>query len=727
MNDASYAGKLAQLLFRLRLSMRQLLPPPVCGAFSCDQADESIGRIYVINLDREDERWRRVRSELRGIRHGPMDRLATITRRFSAVDARYYRGSPSASELQLEYSLAEQLFVEPNPLLPKRESHERELVRMTRQETAVALSHIAVWRLIARSQVPYTLILEDDIYFRRGFAPNLEAAWAELMRRFPGPETFDVLYLSYKEARSPLPKVDVSNRLFRPLTGLWQLSGYVLSNHGANRLLGLLPVRGPVDLWINHRFGALDVFATHRPIIDQRPDSGSSNSYSILPVLAKVGALTREHPQVLKDRRLPRPVIAFGRHGTGLTSLAMGLSMLGYRCCSDVAALPQSEAGRLLGRRRGRVFDAYVNVGSLSEEHYLQLARSYPKARFILTDGPDNPNARGCDDLAARLRDLSARVLVLPTEHPDKWELLSRFLGVEYPSNPIPTCNDLGQRELSSVGERADINEWNIDVARLRPDSSPWIASEKGWRGIRLADAGWPGGAGNQTEVTDRFSHTESSRWALRDDTFPSNLSIFSPRNFTVSPDGYAHLTLHKERTSVRNYTSASIRSRHRFLHGKFAAEVKPAGVSGLVTGVFLHRNAPRQEIDIEFLGQDTTKMLVNVFYNPGGDGAKMEYGYRGTPALVELGFDAALDFHRYEIEWLTNSIHWLVDDRVVYERVIWDPTPIPHLPMEFNINLWYSRSKELAGPLTDEDLPAKTIVRRIETDAEVAPVGNVT
>lgn len=67
------------------------------------------------------------------------------------------------------------------------------------------------------------------------------------------------------------------------------------------------------------------------------------------------------------------------------------------------------------------------------------------------------------------------------------------------------------------------------------------------------------------------------------------------------------------------------------------------------------------------------------------------------------------------------------VDDRVVYERVIWDPTPIPHLPMEFNINLWYSRSKELAGSLTDEDLPAESIVRRIETHAEVAPVGNDT
>ena len=42
-----------------------------------------------------------------------------------------------------------------------------------------------------------------------------------------------------------------------------------------------------------------------------------------------------------------------------------------------------------------------------------------------------------------------------------------------------------------------------------------------------------------------------------------------------------------------------------------------------------------------EIRGNDTTKMLANVFYNPGPVGTKLEYGYRGTPTESALGSDA--------------------------------------------------------------------------------------
>ena len=106
--------------------------------------------------------------------------------------------------------------------------------------------------------------------------------------------------------------------------------------------------------------------------------------------------------------------------------------------------------------------------------------------------------------------------------------------------------------------------------------------------------------------------------------------------------------------------------------------------------------------------------MLVNVFYNPGIEGAKLEYGYRGTPVLIDLGFDASKEFHFYEIEWSKHAIRWFVDKNVVYERVLWDPTPIPNLPMEFNINLWHSRSKELAGKLDKSRIPAISKIKSV-------------
>ncbi len=154
----------------------------------------------------------------------------------------------------------------------------------------------------------------------------------------------------------------------------------------------------------------------------------------------------------------------------------------------------------------------------------------------------------------------------------------------------------------------------------------------------------------------------------LREDTFPSNLALFTRNNYAMDADGTARLTIRKEQTPVREFTSAALCSRHRYLYGRFVGEVRPVSTPGVITGMFLHRNSPRQEIDIEFIGKDTCKMLVNVFYNPGIEGSRMEYGYRGTPTLVDLGFDASEDFHEYEIDWSETSIRWRVDGRLVYE-----------------------------------------------------------
>ena len=148
------------------------------------------------------------------------------------------------------------------------------------------------------------------------------------------------------------------------------------------------------------------------------------------------------------------------------------------------------------------------------------------------------------------------------------------------------------------------------------------------------------------------------------------------PENLSFSDEG-ARLTFRKERTGVRDYTSASICSIASYLYGRFEAELRAARCSGLITAVFLHRFFPRQEIDIELLGCNPTKLLINVYYNPGDDGAELNYGYRGTPVQIDLGFDASEDFHRYAIEWEPTGIRWFVDDKLIHERASWDPTPI--------------------------------------------------
>ena len=441
----------------------------------------------------------------------------------------------------------------------------------------------------------------------------------------------------------------------------------------------------------------------------------------------------------MKSRFLSRvkrwrgPVFAFGKSGSGLTSLAMALSMLGYRCCGDVTALPICEHADLFGKKRDRVFDAYVNIGVLKPQSLIVLAKVYRKARFIMTvddDGQLNESIKGRqngvpkapvadegwpDGFMMQLsEEVPGNVLVLRAQDCDKWALLCGFLGCDYPVHAYPEFEDQAQRVLCVGTSESDSDRWP-QTRRLKSDSSPWIVSRKNWHGLPFAEArvGVPRNANNRS-LFDKFRELNSELWVLRDDTFPSNLALFRPRNFAIGTDNVAQLTLREERTSVRQFTAASIASRRRYLYGCFAAEVRPSNVPGLITGIFLHRNAPRQEIDLEFLGKDTTKLLVNVYYNPGDEGTKLEYGYRGTPALIDLGFDATSEFHRYEIEWCSDSICWRVDGRLVHKRVMWEPTPIPHLPMQFNVNLWHSRSKELAGRLASGDLPAQSYIRNI-------------
>lgn len=388
-----------------------------------------------------------------------------------------------------------------------------------------------------------------------------------------------------------------------------------------------------------------------------------------------------------------------GSPASGLTALGMALSMLGYTCCSDLDRLPANEERALLRGGRGRLFNAYVNIGSLSAEALVQLVRANPGARVIATSAAALP---------AEVGDHALRLTPAVT---DCWAVLSEFLGIDYPAFPYPASLDLGPRIIAPQGPLRSVRS----SKDLKSDRGPWIMkpSRIEWGGISItarplqhalaAQVDWASGATLEQEA-----------WTLRDDTFPSNMALFTPAN--VSQSGtHALLTLREEQTQVRGLTSGAIASRASYRHGRFRAELRPSGVTGVVTGVFLHRNGPRQEIDIEFLGKDTTMMLVNVFYNPGPEGTKLEYGYRGTPTVIDLGFDAADDFHTYEIDWQPGAIRWLVDGEALYERANWNPTPIPDQPLQFNLNLWHSRAKKFAGTLAAAQLPASASIRSLE------------
>lgn len=704
-------------VFRFWLNLRRLLPRRKCRTFGVPDAEgyHRIEKVYVINLDRQPGRWSEMEQELRHILDSSGTELLKLTERHVAVDANSFTQElPKDADIDPFYTLGEQLFVEPQPLVLPTRLELNEPIRMSRAEIAVARSHINIWRHVATSNHAYVLILEDDVWFHSGFARYLDQVWDEVAAECDKRGKFDILYVSYLEVKHGAPKTFLSSNVFRPMRGLWHLSGYVLSREGAAKLLRLLPCRGPIDLWINHQFEVLDVRATKRPLISQRRDVISTNSYSILPTLTSIGAINSERASLFNIRPAEQPVFAFGPEGSGHSSLAMALSMLGYRCCSDLRTLPAPELERLLEGRDDRVFDAYVNIGSL-DASVRELRSRYPKAKFILTA------AKGITTEGTFLSvedDFNgADTAVLHSEEPNRWQVVCEHLRCAPPTCSYPALKDLGQRSILDGTIEADQVQ---KCKNPRRDKSPWVVEpRKWWQGIN-SDPTEDGqtDTGTFVRITDYLERLDTRRWLLRSDTFTDNLALFRPSNVEFSSGTGAVLSVKREPLGVRDYTAASLCSWEQFLFGTFEATIQASNLPGVVTGFFLHRNSPRQEIDIEIAGNRPDRLLVNVFYNPGDEGANFDYGYGGAPSYIELGFDASKASHRFAIEWNPCEIRWLVDDNLVHRRAIWDPTPIPHLPMKVNVNSWLSRSTKLAGRINNRRLPATTIVGSIALEA---------
>jgi GR25 family glycosyltransferase involved in LPS biosynthesis len=707
----------SKFLYRIAMKYRMLLPKKRSQAFGLLSTKEHprIERIYVINLNRQPARWDQMEQELRHVLDSSGDEIWNLTERYAAVDANHIIQEPiNETDIDPVYTLGDQLFVEPQPLALPTQLELELPIQMSQPEIAVARSHIGIWQQVAVSNYEYVLVLEDDVWFRPGFASHLNQAWGEIETECDRKCNFDILYLSYEEVKHGAPKTFLSRNVFRPVRGLWHLSGYVISRQGAEKLLRLLPCRGPVDLWINQQFGVLDVRATRLSIISQRRDFSSTNSYSILPSLTKIGAISSEGASLFHVQPNVRPVFAFGPEGSGLSSLAMALSMLGYRCCSDLQELPCPEIEMLLSGVGNRVFDAYVNIKSLVGEVRV-LRERYPNAKFIITASKtgisDNNDLSILDDLNG------ADIAILKLEESQKWRIICEHLRCAPPTCSFPELADIGQRQLVHNNKEENAIP-NCKIPKR--DKSPWVVEPcLWWQGINSI----PIKEESETEATlvkvsDILQLLDTRHWLPRDDTFTDNLALFRPSNIDFHAEFGAALRIKRESLGVREYSAASLTSREKYLFGRFEATIKVSNVPGVVTGVFLHRDSPRQEIDIEITGNRTDRLLVNVFYNPGSEGAKYDYGYRGAASSIDLGFDASESYHLYAIEWEPCEIRWFVDNRLVHKRVVWDPTPIPHLPMAFHVNTWPSRSKELAGRLAKRRLPATTYLRSVKLEA---------
>ena len=105
------------LLYRIGMRSRRFLPKQKCHAFGRPTANGQprIEGIYVINLDRQVDRWREMERELQRVSDASGAGLANLVERYPAVDARTFeRRPPFGKDVNPFYTLGTSYSWNPN-------------------------------------------------------------------------------------------------------------------------------------------------------------------------------------------------------------------------------------------------------------------------------------------------------------------------------------------------------------------------------------------------------------------------------------------------------------------------------------------------------------------------------------------------------------------------------------------------------------------------------------
>lgn len=144
-------------------------------------------------------------------------------------------------------------------------------------------------------------------------------------------------------------------------------------------------------------------------------------------------------------------------------------------------------------------------------------------------------------------------------------------------------------------------------------------------------------------------------------------------------------------------YSGGEFRSKDFYGYGRYEVSMKAIKNDGVVSSFFTYTgpsdNKPWDEIDIEILGKDTTKVQFNYYTDSQGN---HEY-------MHSLGFDASEDFHTYAFEWHEDKIVWFVDGEEVYSAT----ENIPSNTGKIMMNAWCGKGVDgWLKAFNDADVP---------------------
>jgi endo-1,3-1,4-beta-glycanase ExoK len=197
--------------------------------------------------------------------------------------------------------------------------------------------------------------------------------------------------------------------------------------------------------------------------------------------------------------------------------------------------------------------------------------------------------------------------------------------------------------------------------------------------------------AATGTSFNDSFDSFNSSRWSTSDGwTNGAPFAVGWRGDHVVVGGGAVSLALdanpcagNPAACSGQALAGGELRSNAFYGYGSYSTVMQAGAGSGVVNGFFTYTGPsdgkPWDEIDVEILGSDPTRLQLNYFVN----------GVGGHEYTVNLGFDASAAAHSYAFNWSGDAIRWYVDGSLVHSVTGGAGTPLPTHAGRIMGNLW--------------------------------------
>ena len=224
------------------------------------------------------------------------------------------------------------------------------------------------------------------------------------------------------------------------------------------------------------------------------------------------------------------------------------------------------------------------------------------------------------------------------------------------------------------------------------PWDNPWGQQQNPWeqQGQQGQQTSGNGMNASATMVAD-FTKGQSQYFIASDGwTNGKPFDCWWYKENTSLSNGVLNLTIDRERNSNDKnpdwdpaYSGAEYRTNDFYGFGYYETCMKAIKNDGVVSSFFTYTGEsdgnPWDEIDVEVLGKDTTKVQFNYYTN----------GQGGHEYMYDLGFDASQGFHRYGFDWQRDHITWYIDGKAVYTAY----NNIPQTPGKIMMNTWPGRT----------------------------------